>query len=252
MRKAITLLRLVRRHGLRATIELVIAKVLPAYLTEQVIAEVWLATKRMFTARSVRRILVPQTGIRVNVGCGNNPTPGWINLDIISYPGVYFWDCRSGLPFSDGSIAAIYSEHFFEHLDLHSEASPFLRECLRCLEPGGVLRIVVPDAGAYLQAYMGPWEVLADMRPLDRAEDGWRDKWLGQIYQTKMQFINAIFRQGYEHKYVYDEETLALVMREAGFANVIVQQFGVSTDPNMAPDRNERRAESLYVEGIKR
>jgi predicted SAM-dependent methyltransferase len=245
-------MRLMRRQGMRKTIEVIIAKAVPIYLIDQVIPEIRLATKRMFTAGSVRRRLVSQKGNRVNIGCGIYPTQGWINLDIISHPGVYFWDCRSGLPFSDGSIAAIYSEHFFEHLDLYSEAHPFLRECLRCLQPRGVLRIVVPDAGAYLRGYSGPWERLAAMRPLYCTPNGWRDRWLGEIYETKMQFMNAIFRQGSQHKYAYDEETLVFVLRQAGFADVLVQQFGVSIDPKMAPDTNERRTESLYVEGVKR
>ena len=55
-----------------------------------------------------------------------------------------------------------------------------------------------------------------------------------------MQFMNAVFRQGYEHKYAYDAETLVFVMREAGFAAAMVQQFGVSIDPEMAPDSNEK------------
>jgi predicted SAM-dependent methyltransferase len=237
---------------MRKPIKRIIAKVLPMYLVEQVINELRLVTRRMFAGHSVRRRLISQTGIRVNVGCGGNPTKGWINLDVTSHPGVYLWDCRLGLPFSDGAVAAIYSEHFFEHLDLESEARPFLRECLRCLQAGGVLRIVVPDGGAYLRAYSGSWERLAAMRPLDCSANGWRDRWLGQVYQTKMQLMNAIFRQGYEHKYAYDDETLILVMREAGFADAIVQQFGTSTDSKMAPDSNDRRMESLYVEAVKR
>jgi hypothetical protein len=60
--------------------------------------------------------------------------------------------------------------------------------------------------------------------------------------------MNTIFSQRYEHKYAYDAETLAFVTREAGFADVIVQQVGISIDPNMAPDSKERRTESLYVE----
>ena len=240
-----------RRHGMRNTFRSLAAKVVPLYLIDQVAAEARLAIKRMRCARIVRSELASQKITRLNIGCGTNPTPGWINLDIISHSDVYFWDCRSGLPFADGSLTAIYSEHFFEHLDLHSEAFPFLRECLRCLQPGGVLRIVVPDAGAYLRAYGGPWEHLAAMRPLCCTPEGWRDKWLDQISRTKMQLINAVFRQGFEHKYAYDDETLVLLMREAGFADAVVQQFGVSTDPNMAPDRNDRRTESLYVEGVK-
>ena len=236
---------------MRQAIKLILAKVVPMYLLQQVTNEVRLATRRMSTARSVRRTLISQKGVRVNIGCDDKPTQGWINLDVASHPGVYFWDCRSGLPFSDGAVAAIYSEHFFEHLDLESEARPFLCECLRCLQPGGVLRIVVPDAGAYLRAYGGPWETLAKMRPLDGTANGWRDRCLSQVYQTKMQFMNAIFRQGYQHKYAYDGETLVLVTREAGFPDAVVQQFGISIDPKMAPDTNERRTESLYVEAIK-
>ena len=148
MRKVITLMRLMRRHGLRKTIEVMMAKAVPIYLTNQLLPEIRLATKRIFTARSVRKKLILQKGSRVNIGCGSYPTEGWVNLDIISHPGVYLWDCRSGLPFFDNSIAAIYSEHFFEHLDFYTEAHPFLRECLRCLQPRGVLaRISVPMRG---------------------------------------------------------------------------------------------------------
>src|SRR5215211_2103768 len=236
---------------MRKAIKRLMAKAMPVYLVEQVTSEVRLAVKRMFTARSVRRRLNLQKGCRVNIGCGKNLIPRWINLDLVSHPGVYFWDCRSGLPFADAAVAAIYSEHFFEHLEAETEARAFLRECLRCLQPEGVLRLVVPDAGAYLRAYSGPWELLAHMRPLDRIGDGWRDRWLGEVYQTRMQFMNTIFRQKYEHKYAYDAETLVLIVREAGFSDAIVQQFGISIDPNMAPDTNERRTESLYVEALK-
>ena len=237
---------------MRKAIKRLMAKALPDYLVNQVTAEVRLSTKRMFTARSVRRSLASQNGCRVNIGCGKNPIEGWINLDVVSYPGVYFWDCRSGLPFSDSAVTAIYSEHFFEHLDAETEARAFVRECLRCLQSQGVMRLVVPDAGAYLRAYSGPWEVLAEMRPLARMADGWRDNRLGWIYQTKMQFMNAIFRQRAEHKYAYDAETLVLALRQAGFVDVVVQQFGVSIDPKMAPDSDDRRMESLYVEAVKR
>src|SRR5712671_248416 len=101
-------------------------------------------------------------------------------------------------------VEQVTSEHFFEHLDVETEARAFLLDCLRSLQSQGVMRLVMPDAGTYLRAYSGPWEVLAEMRPLARMADGWRDNRLGWIYQTKMQFINAIFRQRAEHKYAYD------------------------------------------------
>ena len=53
------------------------------------------------------------------------------------------------LTISDAAVTAIYSEHFFEHLDAETEARAFLLECLRCLQSQGVIRLVVPDAWAY-------------------------------------------------------------------------------------------------------
>lgn len=71
------------------------------------------------------------------------------------------------------------------------------------------------------------------------------------VYRTKMQVINEVFRQGNQHKYAYDQETLLMVLRDAGFSNVVRQNFGISLDNDMAPDSEARKAESLYVEGVK-
>ena len=151
--------------------------VLPSYIARQIEIELRIGIKHLLYSRRTRRQLVQLQGCRVNTGCGYNPTPGWINLDVNSSPGIHYWDCRRGLPFSDNAVAAIYSEHMFEHFDLETEAKPFLQECRRCLRPGGVIRLVVPDAGAYLRAYGKAWESLARMRPLYRVENGWKDRW---------------------------------------------------------------------------
>ena len=156
------------------------------------------------------------------------------------------------MPFANGSLAAVYLEHCFEHLDYETEALPLLRECFRCLAPSGVLRIVVPNAGRYLKLYASDsWEALAEQRPLIAEGSGYRDYFGSEKYTTRMQFINAVFRQRGEHKYAYDEETLAAAMRQAGFLDVREMAYGVSRDPLMAPDTPKRRTDSLYVEGAK-
>jgi len=191
-------------------------------------------------------------GLRVNVGCGPRPISGWVNLDMLLGPQIDYWDCRKGLPFSDGSVDAIFTEHFLEHLEYSDEASTFLRECHRCLSEAGILRVIVPDAERYLRLYAeGDWEGLARVRPLEPTEGGYRDLWLNERYATRMELINAVFRQGGEHKYAYDGETLMRSLREAGFAKVERASFGVSVDPAMAPDTPERLTESLYVEASK-
>lgn len=224
---------------------------LPSYLVDQLLFETRVSFQSRITRAGNRRKARIEGPIRANVGCGTRPTRGWINLDISKDPGLIFWDCRKNLPFHDATVEAIYSEHFFEHLDLETEAKPFLRECMRCLRPGGVLRLVVPDAGAYLAMYGGSWDGLAAVRPLRKNGSGYYDHWLDSSYATQMQFMNAIFRQKGEHKYAYDAETLSLMLREAGFTRITQQQYGVSLDPKMAPDSLDRSAESLYVEAVK-
>ncbi len=188
--------------------------------------------------------------LKINIGCGSNTAPGWVNVDLGGPPEVFRWDCRRSLPFDGGSVDAIFAEHVFEHLDPKAGAK-FLSECRRCLRPGGVVRIVVPDAGRYIVLYQGQWQGLAAVRPLSKDNDGYRDHWLDRVYRTKMEFINEVFRQGNEHKYAYDAETLMLKFREAGFEKVILQSYGVSAMEGSPLDTAARGNESLYVEAIK-
>jgi len=53
-------------------------------------------------------------------------------------------DVRKPLPFENESIEEIYTSHLLEHL-VYADGCKFLRECMRVLKRGGVLRIVTPD-----------------------------------------------------------------------------------------------------------
>ena len=225
----------------------------PRSLWRQVIFETKVSAKfalAKFTAGTQFR---GKTGLCVNVGCGANAVDGYVNIDLVSHPKVSFWDCRKSLPFDNDSVEVIFAEHVFEHFEYPAQSSTFLKECHRCLNKGGVVRIVVPDGGLYLPLYDSPtWEEMVRIRPLVACEGGYRDHWLGQpIYRTKMEFINAIFRQGIQHKFIYDSQTLELHMKECGFETVQRQEYGISASQHSPLDREARRTESLYVEGIK-
>jgi predicted SAM-dependent methyltransferase len=207
-----------------------------------------------FTLSQIRNrgMFSGRTDLKLNVGCGPNVRDGWINIDMVGQPGVLYWDIRKRLPFDDNSTGLIFVEHVFEHLDHPVDTQLFLAECLRCLRPGGTLRLVVPDAGLYLALYneVG-WDGIIAARPLVREGDFYKDCWLSYRYRTKLEFINAVFRQGGEHKYAYDAETLILLLNEAGFSRVVQQAFGISLSGGTTLDTFTRRTESLYVEGVK-
>jgi predicted SAM-dependent methyltransferase len=186
----------------------------------------------------------------VNIGAGNSGKEGWINVD--GFPGTginCLADARKQLPFEDNSVKGIFSEHFFEHLDYCEEAPYFLRECYRSLQPNGVLRIVVPDLEKYLRAYArDDWNLFTKIRPLD---EQMKDYHYGWKYNTPMELINFVFRQGQQHKFGYDFATMEFLMRKSGFTNVTKREFRKSQMMEICIDAELREPESVYIEAVK-
>lgn len=167
----------------------------------------------------------------LHLGCGHNYKPGWVNIDLGRKADLKL-DLRRSLPFSDGSCEFIYSEHFLEHLDYPQPVTNLLRECLRVLIPGGELSLAVPDGEMVLNAY-----VLGGSANYYEAEARWHPSWC----ETRMEHVNYNFRQGGEHRFIYDLETLADLLQRCGFADVQRRAF----DPRL--DQEERITGSLYV-----
>jgi SAM-dependent methyltransferase len=214
------------------------------------------------------------SGIRVNVGCGLSPTPGWLNFDnslsvrVARWPvvfsalrgmgllpaksaelaemgrtgGVRFANAAVRIPCAAGSVAVVYSSHMIEHLD-RSEARAFLGEVQRVLRPGGVVRIAAPDLSLLVGGYVATGDadgfVAGTHMGLDRPAGlrGWA------------QWAVAGPRH---HLWMYDGESLSRLVREAGFADVAVLPAGSSRIPEPGQlDLRERAAESVYVEAVR-
>lgn len=61
---------------------------------------------------------VPDTGLRIDLGCGAVKKEGTIGVDIAPAPGVdHLVDLATQpLPFADASVSYVHSSHFLEHL----------------------------------------------------------------------------------------------------------------------------------------
>jgi predicted SAM-dependent methyltransferase len=185
--------------------------------------------------RAARRYY-SRDNLRLNLGCGPNTKSGWLNID---YSGAVdlTLDLRERLPFRSGSCKMIYTEHFLEHLDYPDDALPLLSECFRVLAVGGIIRIGVPDTQWPLLEYAK----VRDEGYFEHVKVRWHPSWC----HTEMEHINFHFRQGNQHRFAYDYDTLASALAKAGFVNVERREF----DPEI--DSKERALGTLYVEASK-
>ena len=85
-------------------------------------------------ARRRARELLACPPVRLNLGSGFAPVTGWTNVDLVGAPVDLPWHLARGLPFPDGSVDAVYSEHLFEHLPL-AAARRLMAESVRVLPP---------------------------------------------------------------------------------------------------------------------
>jgi SAM-dependent methyltransferase len=97
---------------------------------------------------------------RINVGCGRNIIPGWINLDVTALPGVDvvadLENCQTQpLPFPDNFFDEILLSHVLEHIH---NCMPLMQELHRIAKPNAVAVIRVPY-GSSDDAYEDPTHV---------------------------------------------------------------------------------------------
>ncbi|MBA3564052.1 MAG: methyltransferase domain-containing protein [Gammaproteobacteria bacterium] len=182
-----------------------------------------------------------RSDLKLHLGCGSRYKAGWINIDLQQDADLQL-DVREDLPFEAGTVSIIYSEHFLEHLEYPAEVVHLLRESLRVLEPGGIFSVGVPDAEEVLLQYaQGKLPALLQEWSRDKNLQ-WFPRW---VWTTPIHLVNFFFRQGREHKYAYDFETLARVLKEAGFVDIGRRDF----NPDL--DSEDRRDGTLYVDARK-
>jgi len=170
------------------------------------------------------------------LGCGSNPKPDWINIDLFAPSSDAQLDLREDWPFTANAASRVYSEHVFEHFEYPVEVRHFLAETLRVLKPGGTIDIGVPDTEWPLTAYG------------DSSNEYWKVAkavWHPSYCETHLDHINYHFRQGQEHKYAWDAVTLTNELQKAGFVSIERRVF----DPSL--DLESRRLGTLYMRARK-
>ena len=90
--------------------------------------------------------------MKLHLGCGNLNIDGFTNIDIQSTAADILADITDLSRFTDDSIEEIYTCHVMEHFK-RRQILGVLEEWNRVLQPGGLLRISVPDFEQVVKIY---------------------------------------------------------------------------------------------------
>lgn len=202
------------------------------------------ATRQLHEAR-----VAHSRGLKIHLGCGTHRVPDWLNIDLLA--GDMRMNLAWDLPFEDASASLVYSAHLFEHLNFHTEAPRLAREVWRVLEDGGMWRLAVPDMQAYLDEYARGNEAFFDACDRTRPEFGSPAGYTTPMAKT-MFMAGSAGRPGhfFDHKMGYDFDTLAAMLRRAGFGRVERVSYGSSSKPAFMDVDASSEAAGLRFDGV--
>lgn len=182
----------------------------------------------------------------------------WDAVRDVPMPGVMVYDMRN-LPMKgvlDETYNGVYNEHFIEHLT-KDEGINFLKEMLRVMKPGGVIRTIWP-----------PMEFVEWLRQEDDLDSHPWVRHYYQFYVVKHKFApkgtewmriqdqcaEGIMWQNGEHKHIWSKKELIDTMKEIGYYNVKEMKYQQSIQPgfnNIDTPGEIRAFHSAVVEAMK-
>jgi SAM-dependent methyltransferase len=210
--------------------------------------------------------------VKVNIGCGATPTEGWVNFDnslvarlarwpvlvsvlgaakilpqpsrefarVATHQNIRFANASLRIPCASGSVEVAYSSHMMEHLD-RREARAFLLEVRRVLQPGGIVRLAVPDLARLVNNYNRTGD----------ADEFIARTHLGWVKPVRIfpRLVGAVIGPRH-HLWMYDGRSLVSLLCDAGFKDVSIMLPGFTNIASPGRlDLMERAEESVYVEG---
>lgn len=159
--------------------------------------------------------------LRINIGAGQSRVPGWLTVDISPDAEVAF-DVTLPWPLPDRCVETLYVSHILEHFELET-AVQVLTQARRVLTDTGMIRVVVPDARAWLRAY-----VQNDDAFFRAVHETWTEWPQGvNTLDLVMGYLGggAGAVRPFAHRAAYDFEKLKSMLTTIGFSSIRQSKF---------------------------
>ena len=128
----------------------------------------------------------------------------------------------------------VFTEHTIEHL-YPNHAYDLLMELYRTMKDGAIIRITIPDLKKYIEFYT------KDFQNISQSDFP---------YKSGAEAIGNL-TQNYFHHSVWDAGLLAEIMKDIGFRDIQERKFKEGKNTFLLIEKEERKWEALYMEGVK-
>jgi len=198
----------------------------------------------------------------LNIGCWLDVAEGWENIDASPYvrlskiplignsllsvmgapqfpPGIKYGDLIKGLKLPPNSCQLIFASHVLEHFTL-PDFHTALKNLYWYLQPGGTLRVIVPDLEKYVKSYLAQRSDLASAA--QAAHNFMKISFLGETASRSTMFLRLkeVFSNS-RHQWMWDEPSLSKALEERGFKDIRRCNYGDWADDRFGAVENYKR-----------
>lgn len=187
----------------------------------------WLVSHDVRRKGRVKRFICNHDVVKLHLGCYKNVLKGWLNTDKSltgCQLGAIYMDVGKRFLLPNYSADYVYAEHLFEHLT-YTQATNMLKESYRVMKSGGIIRLATPNIEFLLDLYQHP------EKDINRRYIEWAAK-EGIIPAMPIYVINR-FHTSWGHQIIYDYDTLAALLTESGFTDVVQCEMSKSSHPEL-------------------
>lgn len=156
------------------------------------------------------------TPIKINLGCGDDLRPGYINVDKFPQDASVVAAELPALPFANNYADEVLLSHVLEHFG-YADGVRLCQEIQRVLKPGGIAFIEVPDIQWCLAQFLGAPEPNGYTNPeYDYNTQHKWGLWAQAIWGDQ-------HHDGLFHKWGYTAHRLLNLLNHVGFHPIEIQ-----------------------------